>query len=59
MRRWNYGSKLPMWDGYDGLEETPELILADIAFIFDWRKEEGWPLLVETAELCVSVPVPA
>ncbi len=44
-------------EGYDGLLETPELILQDVAFIFGWRTEEGWPLLVETALVSVSVPV--
>ena len=45
--------------GWDAQAETPELILADIAFTFSWRQEEGWPLLVETAQVCVDVPVPA
>ena len=45
--------------GRDAQAETPELILADIAFTFSWRQEEGWPLLVETAQVCVDVPVPA
>ena len=45
--------------GWDAQPETPELILADIAFTFSWRQEEGWPLLVETAQVCVDVPVPA
>ena len=45
--------------GEDGLEETTTLILADIAFVLGWRAEEGWPLLVETAQVSVAVPVPA
>ena len=45
--------------GEDGLEETPALVLEDIAFILGWRAEEGWPLLVETAQVSVAIPVPA
>lgn len=45
--------------GNDGLVESPELILEDIAFVLGWRAEEGLPLLVETALVSVAVPVPA
>ncbi len=51
--------EIALEEGYDGLVETPELILEDVAFIFGWRTEEGWPLLVETALVSVAVPVPA
>jgi predicted RNase H-like HicB family nuclease len=42
--------------GGDALEETPQLIAEEIKFVLGWKKEEGWPLLVETATIYVAVP---
>ena len=41
------------------LEETPELIAGEIAFVLGWKAEEGWPLLVETVLISIPVPVAA
>jgi antitoxin HicB len=41
------------------IEETPELIAAEVAFVLGWKAEEGWPLLVETARVAVAEPVAA
>lgn len=41
------------------LEETPDLISAEIAFVLGWKSEEGWPLIVETAQVALREPVAA
>lgn len=46
-------------DGYGPIEETPDLIAKEIAFVLEWKGEEGWPLLVETARIEVPEPVAA
>lgn len=46
-------------EGYGPIEETPELIAKEIAFVLDWKAEEGWPLLVETARVAMPEPVAA
>lgn len=46
-------------DGAKPLEETPELIAEAIQFVLTWKAEEGWPLIVETIQLSVPVPVAA
>ena len=35
--------------GWDALEETPELIAAEVEKILGFRQEFGWDLVVETA----------
>lgn len=45
--------------GFDALEETPELVAADIAETLDDRAEEGWDLLVETAMVTLVVAAAA
>ena len=37
-------------DGHGPLPETPDLIAAEVAFVLGWKAEEGWPLVVETAQ---------
>ncbi len=44
--------------GFDALEETPELVTADIADTLEFRAEEGWDLLVETAVVTPAVAAP-
>ena len=46
-------------DGYGPLPETPELIAKEIEFVLGWKAEEGWPLLVETAQVALREPVAA
>ena len=46
-------------DGYGPITETPSLIAKEIAFVLDWKAEEGWPLLVETARVALHEPVAA
>lgn len=41
------------------VEETPELIAEQISFVLEWKAEEGWPLLVETARVTMREPVAA
>ena len=41
------------------LAETPELIAAEVASVLNWRAEEGWPLIVETATVTLSSAVAA
>jgi predicted RNase H-like HicB family nuclease len=36
-------------DGYAPLDETPQLIADEVAFVLGYRAEEGWDLVVETA----------
>ncbi|MGE3074857.1 MAG: type II toxin-antitoxin system HicB family antitoxin [Dehalococcoidia bacterium] len=43
----------------DILEESPELIAAEIAFVLGWKAEEGWPLIVETAPVQIAAAVAA
>lgn len=45
--------------GAQALEETPELIADEIAFVLGWKAEEGWPLLVETATVVLAEAVAA
>jgi predicted RNase H-like HicB family nuclease len=45
--------------GEQAIPETPELIAEQIEFVLSWKAEEGWPLLLETAQVAVSVPVAA
>ncbi|MBA4181825.1 MAG: HicB family protein [Anaerolinea sp.] len=42
-------------DGYDALEETPELIAAEVEKILGFRQEFGWDLVVETAVVQVDL----
>lgn len=35
-------------DGYGPLDETPDLIAKEVAFVLGYRAEEGWDLVVET-----------
>jgi predicted RNase H-like HicB family nuclease len=35
-------------DGYGPLDETPELVAGEVAFVLGYRAEEGWDLVVET-----------
>lgn len=39
------------------LEETPQLVAEQVAFVLGWKAGEGWPLLVETA--AVQLPIAA
>lgn len=57
----NIREAMELWleDGSRPLEESPELIAAEIAFILGWRAEEGWPLIVETATLTLPAAVAA
>lgn len=45
--------------GADALEETPDLVAREIRRILGFRSEEGWPLLVETAVVAISVTAAA
>jgi predicted RNase H-like HicB family nuclease len=46
-------------NGAEILEETPELIAAEVAFVLSWKAEEGWPLVVETVPVVVAEAIPA
>lgn len=46
-------------DGHGPLLETPELVAAEIAEVLEFRAEEGWQLLVETAVVTPLVAVAA
>ena len=41
--------------GEEPLEETPELVAKELAFVLGWRAEEGLDLLVETAIVNVDI----
>ena len=41
------------------LQETPELVADEVAFVLGWKAEEGWPLLVETARVHLKERVAA
>lgn len=41
------------------LEETPELVAREIATVLEFRAEEGWDLLVETAVVIPKVAAAA
>lgn len=41
-------------EGGSALEETPELIAKQVQFVLDWKAEEGWPLVVETAPVVMA-----
>ena len=45
--------------GEGPVEETPELIAEQISFVLEWKAEEGWPLLVETARVTIRETVAA
>jgi predicted RNase H-like HicB family nuclease len=45
--------------GIPRLEETPELVARGIAEILEFRSEEGWDLLVETAVVTPKVAAAA
>jgi len=45
--------------GFDALDETPELVAAEIGVVLGFRAEEGWDLLVETALVRPSVAAAA
>lgn len=45
--------------GAQPVEETPELVADELAFVLGWKAEEGWPLLVETATVFVAEAVAA
>jgi predicted RNase H-like HicB family nuclease len=45
--------------GEGPIDETPELIAEEIAFVLSWKAEEGWPLLVETARVAAPELVAA
>ena len=61
----NIAEAMTLWmevadeDGYGPRVETPELIATEIAFVLEFRAEEGWPLIVETAEVQIPVAVAA
>ncbi len=46
-------------NGEGPIEETPELIAEEVAFVLGWKAEEGWPLLVETARVTMEERVAA
>lgn len=46
-------------DGYGPRLETPELVAAEIAFVLEFRAEEGWSLTVETTEVEIAIAVAA
>ena len=46
-------------NGFDALPETPELVAAKIAMILEHRAEEGWPMIIETAQVDILVAVAA
>ena len=56
----NIQEAMELWDetmaekGRGPLEETPELIAAEVAFVFDWRAEEGWSFELETATVVLA-----
>ena len=41
-------------EGGTPLEETPELIAKQVQFVLGWKAEEGWPLIVETAQVSLA-----
>jgi hypothetical protein len=41
-------------EGGSPLEETPDLIGKQVQFVLDWKAEEGWPLVVETAPISMA-----
>ena len=41
------------------LDESPELVASEVAFVLGWRSEEGWPLVVETATVNLAAAVAA
>lgn len=45
--------------GRGPLMETADLVSKEIEFVLGWKAEEGWPLLVETAQTAVTEPVAA
>jgi predicted RNase H-like HicB family nuclease len=57
----NIREAMELWleDGNRPLQESPELIAAEIAFVLGWRAEEGWPLIVETTTLTLPAAVAA
>jgi predicted RNase H-like HicB family nuclease len=57
----NIREAMELWleDGSPPLQESPELIAAEIAFVLGWRAEEGWPLIVETTTLTLPAAVAA
>jgi hypothetical protein len=44
--------------GGSPLDETPQLIAAEVAFVLGFRVAEEWPLTVETAEVDIQIAVP-
>ena len=42
-------------DGHAPLDETPELIATEVAFVLGYRAEEGWNMVVETAVVYPAV----
>jgi antitoxin HicB len=61
----NIQESMEPWDetmaekGGGPLQETPELIVAEIAFVLGWRAEEGWPFEVETTTVTLPSAIAA
>ena len=45
--------------GFGALPETAELVAAEVAFVLEFRAEEGWPLTLETTQVEIRVAVAA
>jgi predicted RNase H-like HicB family nuclease len=41
------------------LPETPTLVAGEVAWVLEWRAEEDWPLVVETATITLPAAVAA